>query len=116
MAKVKGYDLDTSAHAVFSLYYHIIFVTKYRRKAMHSETIRERLKQIMYDLAPGLKIQIVSQEPADDHIHQLHAVARPLAARIGQVVMWRHDDGDAMPALDERARQCGQGSKVHLAF
>ena len=71
MAKVKGYDLDTSAHAVFSLYYHIIFVTKYRRKAMHSETIRERLKQIMYDLAPGLKIQIVSQEPADDHIHLL---------------------------------------------
>ena len=71
MAKVKGYDLDTSAHAVFSLYYNIIFVTKYRRKAMHSETIRERLKQIMYDLAPGLKIQIVSQEPADDHIHLL---------------------------------------------
>jgi putative transposase len=71
MAKVKGYDLDTSAHAVFSLYYHIIFVTKYRRKAMHSEAIRERMKEIMRDLAPGLKILIVSQELADDHIHLL---------------------------------------------
>jgi hypothetical protein len=53
MAKLKGYDLDTSAHAVFSLYYHIIFVTKYRRKAMHSEAIRERLKQIMFRKSSG---------------------------------------------------------------
>ena len=52
MTKVKGYDLDTSAHAEFSLFYHIIFVTKYRRQAMHSEAIRERLKEIMRDLAP----------------------------------------------------------------
>lgn len=65
------YDLDRSAHAVFSLYYHIIFVIKYRRKALYSEAIRDRLKQIMYDLAPGLKIEIVSMEPADDHIHIL---------------------------------------------
>jgi len=65
------YDLDRSAHAVFSLYYHIIFVIKYRRKALYTEKIRERLKEIMYELAPKLKIEIVGMEPADDHIHLL---------------------------------------------
>ena len=65
------YDLDRSAHAVYSLHYHIIFVIKYRRKALHSEKIRERLKEIFRDLAPKLKIEIVSMEPAEDHIHML---------------------------------------------
>lgn len=65
------YDLDRSAHAVYSLHYHIIFVIKYRRKALHSEKIRERLKEIFRDLAPKLKIEITSMEPAEDHIHLL---------------------------------------------
>lgn len=65
------YDLDRSAHAVYSLHYHIIFVIKYRRKALHSEAIRERLKAIFRDLAPSLKIEVVSMEPADDHVHML---------------------------------------------
>ena len=65
------YDLDRSAHAVYSLHYHIIFVIKYRRKALHSEKIRERLKEIFRELAPGLKIEITGMEPAEDHIHML---------------------------------------------
>ncbi len=71
MAGKTRYDLDRSAHAVYSLHYHIIFVIKYRRKALHSEKIRERLKEIFRELAPGQKIEIVSMEPAEDHIHLL---------------------------------------------
>ncbi len=63
------YKLDRSAHAVFSMYYHLIFVTKYRRKALYNDEIRERLKQIILDLSPKLGVEIVVQEPADDHIH-----------------------------------------------
>ncbi len=65
------YDLDRSAHAVYSIHYHIIFVIKYRRKALHSEAIRERLKEIFRELAPTLKIEITGMEPAEDHIHML---------------------------------------------
>lgn len=66
-----NYKLDTSAHAVFSLYYHIIFVIKYRRKALYSIKVQDRLKAIINDLAPELKIEIISMEPSDDHIHIL---------------------------------------------
>ena len=65
------YDLDRGAHVVYSLQYHIIFVIKYRRKALHTEAIRERLKAIIRDLAPKLKIEIIGMEPAEDHIHLL---------------------------------------------
>jgi putative transposase len=53
------------------MYYHFIIVTKYRRKALYNEEIRERLKQIILDLAPKLCIEIVAQEPGDDHHHIL---------------------------------------------
>ena len=65
------YDLDRSAHAVYSLHYHLIFVIKYRRKALYNDKIRERLKEIFRELAPKLKIEIVSMEPAEDHVHML---------------------------------------------
>lgn len=56
---------------MYSLYYHLIIVIKYRRKALYDETIRERLKQIIWDMSPDLEIDIVDQEPADDHMHIL---------------------------------------------
>ena len=65
------YDLDRGNHVVYSLHYHIIFVIKYRRKALHSENIRERLKEIFRDLAPTVGVEITSMEPAEDHIHLL---------------------------------------------
>ena len=64
------YKLDKSSHAVFSLYYHLILVTKYRRPVLETEQIRERLKEIFWSLH-RLNIEIVSQEPDRDHIHIL---------------------------------------------
>jgi putative transposase len=65
------YNLDKSAHSVFSLQYHLILVIKYRRKALCDEAIRERLKNIIWDLAKQLNVEIIAQEPAEDHIHIL---------------------------------------------
>jgi len=48
-----------------------VVVTKYRRKALYDETIRERLKQIIWSLTEELGIEILAQEPAEDHIHIL---------------------------------------------
>jgi len=65
------YKLDKSSHAVFSLQYHLVLVIKYRRKALCDETIRERLKNIVWGLAEQLGVEIIAQEPAEDHIHIL---------------------------------------------
>ena len=65
------YNLDKSAHSVFSLKYHLILVIKYRRKVLCDEAIGERLKSIIWDLAKQLSVEIVVQEPAQDHLHIL---------------------------------------------
>ena len=65
------YKLDRSAHSVFSLHYHLVVVIKYRRKALYDETIRERLKEIVWSLSDELGIEILAQEPSDDHLHIL---------------------------------------------
>jgi len=65
------YKLDRSAHSVFSLHYHLVVVIKYRRKALYDEVIRERLKQIVWSLSDELGIEILAQEPSDDHLHIL---------------------------------------------
>lgn len=65
------YKLDRSAHSVYSLHYHLVVVVKYRRKALYDEMIRERLKQIIWGLTDELGIEILAQEPAEDHLHVL---------------------------------------------
>ena len=65
------YNLNKSAHSVYSLHYHLVVVITYRRKALHDEIIRERLKQIVWSLAEEIGIEIVSQKPAEDHLHVL---------------------------------------------
>ena len=65
------YKLDKSSHAVFSLQYHLVLIIKYRRKALCDETIRERLKNIVWGLTKQLGVEIIAQEPAEDHIHIL---------------------------------------------
>lgn len=65
------YNLDRSAHSVFALHYHLVVVVKYRRKALYSSDIRERLKDIVWNLSTGLGIEVVAHEPAVDHYHLL---------------------------------------------
>jgi len=65
------YKIDKSSHAVFSLQFHLVLVIKYRRKALVDEAIKEHLKNIMWDLAHQLRVEIIAQEPAEDHIHVL---------------------------------------------
>ena len=70
------YKLNRSAHSVYSLHYHLVVVIKYRRKALYDEAIRERLKQIIWSLSDELGIEILAQEPAEDH-HDILFTATP---------------------------------------
>lgn len=81
------YKLDRSAHSVYSLHYHLVVVIKYRRKALYDEVIRERLKQIVWSFAGEIGIEILAQEPAEDHLHVLFkAVPKTNLAKVVNII------------------------------
>ena len=63
-------DLDTNAHSVFSLHYHLILVVKYRRQVFTDE-ISNRAKEIFEYIASTYKIELVEWNPDKDHVHVL---------------------------------------------
>lgn len=64
------YVLDRSCYSIYSLNYHLVLVTKYRKK-VSSERIRERLKDIVYDISQNFEVNILNQEVNQDHFHIL---------------------------------------------
>ena len=63
-------ELDTNAHSVFSLHYHLILVVKYRRQVF-TDKISNRAKEIFEYIAPNYKIELVEWNHDKDHIHVL---------------------------------------------
>lgn len=62
--------LDTNAHSVFLLHYHLILVVKYRRKVFTDE-ISNRAREIFEYIAPNYKIALVEWNHDQDHVHIL---------------------------------------------
>lgn len=63
-------ELDTNAHSVFSLHYHLILVVKYRRQVF-TDAISNRAKEIFEYIAPTYKIELVEWKHDKDHVHVL---------------------------------------------
>ena len=63
-------DLDTNAHSVFSLHYHLILVTKYRKPVFDDE-ISERARALFEAIAPAYKIEVLEWNHDQDHVHIL---------------------------------------------
>ena len=61
-------NLDTNAHSVFSLHYHLILVTKYRKPVFDDE-ISERAKALFEAIAPNYKIEVLEWNHDQDHVH-----------------------------------------------
>ncbi|MCL2775546.1 MAG: IS200/IS605 family transposase [Oscillospiraceae bacterium] len=57
-------ELDTNAHSVFSMYYHLVLVTKYRRDVIN-DVISARAKEIFAYIAPTYKITVEEWNPAE---------------------------------------------------
>ena len=49
--------LDSNAHSVFLLYYHLILVIKYRKKVLN-DPISNRAKEIFEHIAPNYHITL----------------------------------------------------------
>jgi putative transposase len=63
-------NLDNNAHSVFSLYYHLVLVVKYRRKVI-DDLISKRAKEIFSYIAPNYNITLIEWNHDIDHIHIL---------------------------------------------
>ena len=61
-------NLDTNAHSVFSLHYHLILVTKYRKPVFDDE-ISERARTLFEAIAPAYKIEVLEWNHDQDHVH-----------------------------------------------
>ena len=62
--------LDTNAHSVFSLNYHLILVVKNRRQIFTDE-ISNRAREIFEYIAPNYRIDLVEWNHDKDHVHVL---------------------------------------------
>lgn len=63
-------ELDNNNHSVFLMYYHLVFVVKYRRKVI-DDTISDRLKEIFERISPNYNISLQEWNRDIDHIHIL---------------------------------------------
>ena len=55
---------------VYSIQYHIVWCTKYRRKVIHG-SFENRLKEMLHHIAKENGFKIVEMECNEDHIHLL---------------------------------------------
>lgn len=61
-------ELDTNKSSVFLMYYHLVLVTKYRRKVIDNQ-ISEYAKGIFERIAESYHITLIEWNHDKDHIH-----------------------------------------------
>ena len=57
----------------YSCKYHVVWCPKYRRKVLCGE-VERRLKELMYETAAELNVEIIEMEIMPDHVHLLMEV------------------------------------------
>src|SRR5690349_4671095 len=62
-----------TAHSVYDLKYHLVWITKYRKPVMRGE-IAKRLRELIRETAATLDVYILSGHVASDHVHLLVSV------------------------------------------
>lgn len=73
-------NYQSLSHSKWDCKYHVVFVPKYRRKALYGE-IRRQLGPILHELAKQKECQIIEGHLMPDHVHMCilippkHAVA-----------------------------------------
>jgi len=65
------YTLDRGSHSVYSLYYHLIFVVKYRRNVFTNDKLIDFLKQKIHEISESFDVNVLAIECDADHVHIL---------------------------------------------
>jgi putative transposase len=75
---------ETLNHTKWGCKYHIVFIPKYRRKALYSDYLRTRLGVIFHELARQRESKILEGHLMPDHVHMLISI--PPKYSVSQVV------------------------------
>ena len=62
-----------TAHSVYDLKYHLVWITKYRKPVLRGEIAR-RLRELVRQTCATLDVYIISGYIANDHVHLLVSV------------------------------------------
>ena len=76
-------DENSLSHSVWECKYHIVWIPKYRRKAIYGE-LRKYLGEIFHDLARQKECKIIEGHICIDHVHMLISI--PPKYSVAQVV------------------------------
>ena len=63
-------QLDSNKHSVFLMNYHMVLVSKYRRKVFDAK-VSERAKEIFSYIAPNYNLTLIEWNHDEDHVHIL---------------------------------------------
>jgi len=67
-----------TAHSVYDLKYHIVWITKYRKPILRGE-IGKRVRELLRQTCASLEVYIVKGHVSKDHVHLLVSVPPHLA-------------------------------------
>jgi putative transposase len=70
-----------TAHAVYDLKYHIVWITKYR-KPIRRGVVAQRVRELIRQSCQMLEVQIISGHVSPDHIHLLVSVPPQVAVSV----------------------------------
>lgn len=93
-----------SAHAVFDIKYHVVWITKYRYKILRGR-VAERARDLIRQICEAREIVIVRGSVSPDHIHMLLSVPAHLApSKVVQYIKGRSSRRlqDEFPELRKR--------------
>ena len=76
-------DIETLNHTKWDCKYHIVFIPKYRRKALYAE-LRRHLGEVFHSLAAQRECRIEEGHLLPDHVHMLLSI--PPKYSVAQVV------------------------------
>lgn len=62
--------MKSSNNAVFEIYFHLVLITKYRRKVIDDE-VKKRLQEIFEDLCESWSCNLIEFNSDKDHVHLL---------------------------------------------
>lgn len=61
-------ETKATRHSRYHIYYHLVWIPKYRRKTLASPT-KERVEDILREIAKDKDLEICGMEVMPDHIH-----------------------------------------------
>ena len=58
----------TTSHSVYDLKYHLVWITKYRKKVLYGQ-VAERLRDLIREVCKTKDVEIVTGSISKDHVH-----------------------------------------------